>query len=272
VKELLENINNILVQRLLERKYGGNESSIPTIDYLRVSPSITPAELSGVERIDGHDQVTYKIGSVIPETTLWLETLAGTKLNWLRAFITFPTFVQGGLFVDNPIRRILAPRAGQKIVITIAGGLPESVIIYGAARSHGTHKSAFKAVEIKYDASSKLIDMTMYEDRQDISVPLSLQFEYKPSTGFAPIHEIASGRNTRIKEFYWKLWYGDDAVLPDIDIHETFVGPEVTIEADAVERFCAVVGNEGESFKTVRNDVVKAPMDFAIVTGWMVGY
>jgi fatty acid synthase subunit beta len=271
VKELLGNINNTLVQRLLDLKYGGDESTIPTIDYLSVSPSDTPTNLSGVQRLDGKDEVTYEIVSVVPELTSWLETLAGNKLNWLRAFITCQTFVQGGLFVDNPIRRLLAPRAGQRVVITNSGGLPSSVTVYGAARSYGTHKSTFKAVQIKYDAASKLIDMTMYEERQDVSVPLSLQFEYKPSNGFAPIHEIAIGRNTRIKEFYWKLWYGDDAVLPSIDIYETFVGPEVTIEAHAVERFCAVVGNQGESFKTVRNDVVKAPMDFAIVTGWKVG-
>jgi fatty acid synthase subunit alpha, fungi type len=272
VKELLGNINNILVQRLLEHKYGGDETLIPTVDYLSASPSRTPTELSGVERIDGQDEVTYKIENFVPETTSWLETLAGGKLSWLRAFITFPTFVQGNLFIDNPIRRLLAPRAGQKIVIKSAGSVPSSVTVYGAARSYGAHNSTFKAVEVKYDIASKLIDMTIYEDRQDVSVPLSLQFEYKPSNGFAPIHEIATGRNTRIKEFYWKLWYGDDAVLPGIDIQETFVGPEIAIEADAVEIFCAVVGNQEESFKTVRNDVVKAPMDFAIVTGWKVGH
>jgi fatty acid synthase subunit alpha len=271
VKELLGNINSILIQRLLERKYNGDEASIPTIDYLS-PPSRTPIDLLNVKRLNGKDEVTYEIGEAVPEATLWLETLAGDKLNWLRAFITFPTFVQGSSFVDNPIRRILAPRAGQRVIITSSGGLPSSVTVHGAARSYGAHKPSFKAVEIQYDSTSKLIDMTMYEERQDTSVPLSLQFEYKPSNGFAPIHEIATGRNSRIKQFYWKLWYGDDAVLPTIDIHETFIGPEVVIEATAVETFCAVVGNQGESFKTVRNDVVNAPMDFAIVTGWKVSY
>ncbi|KAF7326259.1 Fatty acid synthase [Mycena kentingensis (nom. inval.)] len=47
-----------------------------------------------------------------------------------------------------------------------------------------------------------------------------------------------------------------------------FHGLEVTIESDAVEQFCAIVGNQGESFQTVRNEQVAAPMDFAIVTGW----
>jgi len=100
----------------------------------------------------------------------------------------------------------------------------------------------------------------------------SLQFVYKPSHGFAPIHEIDTGRNERIKAFYWKLWYGDDEVLPAIGIRDKFVGPEVTILAEDVEQFCAVVGNRAENFKTARNENVQAPMDFALVTGWQVRF
>ena len=147
---------------------------------------------------------------------------------------------------------------------------PTSLTIYGSARSYGPHKSDFKALEIVYNASSSLIEVTMFEDRRDVSVPLSLHFQYKPSMGSTPIHEIAEGRNDRIKSFYWKLWYGDNEDLPKIDLKEKFTGPNVTIEASDIETFCSVVGNQGESFKTVRNSSVKAPMDFAIVTGWQV--
>jgi len=44
------------------------------------------------------------------------------------------------------------------------------------------------------------------------------------------------------------------------------------ILAEDVEQFCAVVGNQAESFKTARNENVQAPMDFAIVTGWQVRF
>ncbi|KAJ6520570.1 hypothetical protein C8R45DRAFT_1058526 [Mycena sanguinolenta] len=151
----------------------------------------------------------------------------------LRALARSTTIIQGTSYIDNPMSRLLAPRPGKRSLWPTTALRP-----------------------------------SMLEDRRDVSVPLTLQFEYKPSLGFAPVHELAAGRNTRIKEFYWKLWYGDDAVLPDISIRETFHGPEVTIEASAVEQSCAVVGNQGESFKMVRNDQVSAPMDFAIVTGW----
>ena len=59
-------------------------------------------------------------------------------------------------------------------------------------------------------------------------------------------------------------------MLPKINIKDKFTGPEITIEASAVETFCAVVGNQGESFKAVRSSDVKAPMDFVIVTSWKV--
>lgn len=209
--------------------------------------------------------MSHVLGAAVPDTSSWLETLAGPKLTWSRALLASPIIVQGTSYVDNPIRRLLSPRRGQKVVVS-----PTSITVYGATRSYGPQNDGFKAVDIVYSPSSGLIDVTIFEERQNVSVPLSLHFQYKPSMGFMPIHEIAEGRNTRIKQFYWKLWYGDNELLPEIDIKDTFTGPEITIEASDVETFCGVVGNQGENFKTARNSDAKAPMDFAIVTGWQV--
>jgi hypothetical protein len=65
---------------------------------------------------------------------------------------------------------------------------------------------------------------------------------------------------------------GDDSTMPDLGIHDTFTGPEVTIQALMLEQFCAVVGNAGESLKTAHSESVSraTPIDFAIVTGWQV--
>uniref|UniRef100_A0A0W0EUQ4 Putative fatty acid synthase n=1 Tax=Moniliophthora roreri TaxID=221103 RepID=A0A0W0EUQ4_MONRR len=267
IKDLLGNINSSLIDRLLERKYGGDKSKVPTVDYLAVSPS--PSKVpSTIKRTESKGEVVYEFGKTLPTVSEWLEVLAGPSLNWLQALVGSTTIVQGTSYINNPIRRLLIPRPHQKAVVSYVDGTPSSVVLYGAARSYGVHKTDFKAVDIKYDQASQLIDLTMYEDRRDVSVPLSLQFQYKPSMGSAPIHEVVDGRNTRIKQFYWKLWYGDDESLPNLDIHEAFKGPEVTLDAKAIEEFCTVVGNHGESFKTVRNPTVNAPMDFAIVAGW----
>lgn len=206
----------------------------------------------------------------MPDTSAWLETLSGAELSWLRALLTSKIIVQGTSYIENPLRRILAPRVGQKVVVKYSGSVPVSVGFYGSARSYGEHIPDFKAVEIVYSEKTKAIAVTMFEERTGSSIPLTLQFQYTPSQGFAPIHEVAVNRNQRIKEFYWKLWYGDNEILPSINIRDKFVGPEVTIKAEDVEQFCAVVGNQGEAFKTARNEQVQAPMDFAIVTGWQV--
>ncbi|KDR66848.1 hypothetical protein GALMADRAFT_216738 [Galerina marginata CBS 339.88] len=185
VKDLLGNINKSLIQRLLERKYAGDASSVPSIDYLAVEPEPAAKNLPGVVRTESGSTVTFEIGSQIPDALAWLETLSGSELSWIRALLTSTIIVQGTSYIDNPLRRILAPRAEQKVVVKYAGSLPKN------------------------------------------------------------------------------------EALPSIDIREKFVGPGVAIKAEDVEQFCAVVGNQGGSFKTARNENVQAPMDFAIV--WLAG-
>ncbi|KZT01368.1 fatty acid synthase [Laetiporus sulphureus 93-53] len=265
VKEMLDNITSMLVERLAERLYGGDLSKVPTIGYLSPEPPVVSAS---VGRVAEKGQIRYSARNSLPNVDAWLETLAGPRHDWLRALLTSRTIVQGTSYIDNPIRRLFAPRRGQTVVIDVDGELPSSVSIYGAARSYGIHKPSFKVVEVRFDSASQLINVTLFEDRREVAIPLHLKFLYKPIMGFAPIHEVAEDRNRRIKEFYWRLWFGDNEALPKIDVRETFIGPEITIDASAVERFCAVIGNDGEAFKVARTEQVQAPMDFAIVTGW----
>ena len=214
--------------------------------------------------------MTYKIGSPVPDPSQWLELLAGSSPNWLRALLTSSTIVQGSSYIDSPIRRVFTPRSSQTVVVQDDKGSPSSVTVYGGARSFGLHKADFKAVEVTFEPSSRKITLRMFEDRQESSVALPFEFYYRPEQGYAPIHEIVDGRNKRINAFYWKLWFGDDTESPDIDLRDSYIGPEVTVDASTVERFCSVVGNQSESFASVRNTEVKAPMDFVIVTGWQV--
>jgi enoyl reductase-like protein len=272
IKSLLGNVVSYLVEQVLNHYYAGDKSAIPTVEYLSVIPpsiSQMPA-ICSVRCEVGDGQKSFMIGDNIPDASTWLETLAGPELNWLRALLTSRTIVQGKSYIDNPIRRLLVPRPSQRVVVQHAHSYPTAIAFYGAARNHGQHKADIKAVDIRYDSSTKLIYLTVYEERRNVAVPLRLQFRYVPSMPFAAIHEIAENRNTRIKEFYWKLWYGDEASLPALGLRDVFTGPEVTIDEDAVQTFCSVVGNRAEAFKTARNEVIEAPVDFAIVTGWQV--
>ncbi|KAJ7221763.1 hypothetical protein GGX14DRAFT_671257 [Mycena pura] len=166
IKDLLGNINSELIQRLLELKYSGDESKVPTVDYL----SAKLGARANIKRPEANGDSFFEFGSTLPEVSAWLNTLAGPDFSWLRALV----------------------------VVAHDGDLPVLVSVYGAARSYGEHKPMFQTVYFKF--ALKLSDLSILEDRQDVSVPLSLQFEYKPSPGFAPIHEIVTGHNTRIKE------------------------------------------------------------------------
>lgn len=269
IKDLLGNITSELIQRLLEQCYGGNSTEVPTIDYL--APEVDHVSVpNSVEVQKSSTSITYKVGTILPDTFQWLNVLSSAESGWLKALLTSATIVQGGAYIDNPLRRALRPRVGQRAVVGLDASSPVSLTVHGAARASGTHKDDFKAIEVRYSSVSQLIDVFMYEERLGVSVPLLLQFKYVPGMGSMPIHEVSDSRNHRIKEFYWKLWFGDDESLPEINVHETFIGPEITISAHRVETFCGVIGNQNESYKAARTDSVKAPMDFAIVTGWQV--
>jgi enoyl reductase-like protein len=270
VKEILGNVESKLIEYLLERYYGGNEADVPVVEYIGAEPSSAPANLPGVNAVENDGERTYTVGSVLPSLSAWLQTLAGPEPSWLRAALTCVNVIQGTSYISNPFKRLFAPRQQQKVVIAQSNGKPSSVTVYGAARSFGAHPSDFKALEMTFDASTKSIKLTMFEERSGSSLPLTFNFTYRPDQGFAPIHEVVDGRNRAIKEFYWKLWFGDDQVMPSLDLTANLTCGETVIDVETVERFCTVVGNAGETFKQRRSEKVQAPMDFAIVTGWQV--
>ena len=84
VKDLLGNINKTMIKRLVEHKYGGDESAVPTVDYLAVAPQTTTGLSASVVRTGSPGTVTHHFGKSLPGTSAWLETLGGDKVNWIR--------------------------------------------------------------------------------------------------------------------------------------------------------------------------------------------
>lgn len=147
----------------------------------------------------------------------------------------------------EPPQTSLLPRSGQTVTVKYnAAGAPARIPLYGAAHSFEVHKPTFEAVAVTYDVSASSIAVVVNEDSH---LPLEFPFIYRPDQGFAPIHETteALSRNKRIKAFYWRLWFDQNQALPEgVDLHDELVGPEVTITAAAIERFCDVVGNQAQ--------------------------
>lgn len=77
------------------------------------------------------------------------------------------------------------------------------------------------------------------------------------------------GRNDRIKDFYYKLWFGMDNKddFLNLSVTEKLIGTGESVEAAKIKEFCQAVGNQAEIYVD-RGQKINAPMDFAIVVGW----
>jgi fatty acid synthase subunit beta len=126
-----------------------------------------------------------------------------------------------------------------------------------------------KTVEVKSTGGNELV-VNLFEGRTASGnvETLPLKFTYHPESGYAPIREVMDDRNDRIKEFYFKLWFGDEEVPFDTPVTETFGGGRATVTSQAIADFVHAVGNTGEAFVDRPGKEIYAPMDFAIVVGW----
>ena len=126
---MLGNVTPSLVDKLLERYYDGDASKVPVVDYLAPA-AVAPSYF--VESAKEKNNNIFNISKDVPKPSVWSEDLARPHLNWLRVILTSPTIVRGTSYVDNPLKRLLVPRPGQKAVVLIDGSAPIGLEIYGA--------------------------------------------------------------------------------------------------------------------------------------------
>lgn len=280
VRDILTNIHQGHIEGLVKDVYNGNEAGIPVIEYLG-------GQLHGAGSSNGNDEpetddgltisedaanhkISYRLSSAptanLPDLDRWLRLLAGDSYSWRHALFQADVFVQGHRFQTNPMKRIVAPTAGMYVEITHPTNPSQTTIVVREPYQSG---KLVRTVEVKMNDQNQ-ISLTLYEGRtaEGGVVPLSFLFTYHPEAGYAPIREVMSDRNDRIKEFYYRTWFGNKDVPFDTPITATFAGGRETITSQAVADFVHAVGNTGEAFVDRPGKEVFAPMDFAIVAGW----
>lgn len=280
VRDILTNIHQGHIEGLVKDVYNGNEAGIPVIEYLG-------GQLHGAGSSNGNDEpetddgltisedaanhkISYRLSSAptanLPDLDRWLRLLAGDSYSWRHALFQADVFVQGHRFQTNPMKRIVAPTAGMYVEITHPTDPSQTTIVVREPYQSG---KLVRTVEVKMNDQNQ-ISLTLYEGRtaEGGVVPLSFLFTYHPEAGYAPIREVMSDRNDRIKEFYYRTWFGNKDVPFDTPITATFAGGRETITSQAVADFVHAVGNTGEAFVDRPGKEVFAPMDFAIVAGW----
>ncbi|KAE8218954.1 hypothetical protein CF319_g7260 [Tilletia indica] len=208
---MLGNVERRLIQLLLQRFYDGDATKVPTVQYLSREPplndtaSLPGSEIKFTEPSEG-DNISrpFELGSKVPEHIQWLAALAGPNAGWLSAILRKMSVVQNRNYINNPIKRMFAPRAGQKaqVVFDINTMEPLSIKLQGATRAFGPTNSNFVAVHLSKDLSSKTIKATISEERRGESIPLELEYIYRPDQPFAPIdNRISTVREAGISVY-----------------------------------------------------------------------
>jgi len=272
IKDILDGIHSGHIAMLTKDVYEGDETSIPTIEYFggKLIETETPVDLEGLTVSEDNEKNTYRLSSspaaALPSVEAWLSLLAGPTRGWRHALFTSEVVVQGKKYQTNPMKRIFAPVRG--LFVEIRHPLePERTSII--VREQPRHNHYQDVIEVTFDGKRE-ITVSMIKNTTALGKPVSLplRFVYRPESGYAPIHEVMEGRNDRIKEFYWRAWFGDDQLDLDGDVHSQFDGGRSTISSKEINDFVHAVGNTGEAFVDRLGKEMLAPMDFAIVVGW----
>ncbi|KAF2396134.1 beta subunit of fatty acid synthase [Trichodelitschia bisporula] len=272
VKEILDGIHEGHIKMLTRDRYGGNVKKIPVIEYfggklLGISESL---DVKALTWVDTNDLLCFKLepNTPLPSVDDWMQLLAGETFSWRHAFFTAEVFTQGQRFQTNPMRRVCNPVQGMVVKIDHPNE-PERTVISVSENFNGA-KDPLQTIEIRLSKKNE-ISLSLIERRSASGKPefLTFKFLYRPERGYAPIHEVMGDRNDRIKEFYYRIWFGDGEEVPfDTPIDSKFDGGRATITSEAINDFVHAVGNTGEAFVDRPGREASAPMDFAIVVGW----
>jgi fatty acid synthase subunit beta len=272
IKDILDGIHHAHIKGLTKDVYGGDESSVPTIEYFggRLIETEPEVDVEGLIISPEEEKTTYRLSNsataALPPLESWLALLAGQKRSWRYALFTSEVIVQGKKFQTNPMKRIFAPVRG--LFVEIAHPNEPSKTVIKVMEQPRPNKYV-DVIDVRLIGKNEIL-VNMIKDTTAVGKPvaLPLKFTYHPESGYAPIREVMEDRNDRIKEFYWKAWFGNEPVDLDASLTGKFDGGKAKVTGEAINDFVHAVGNTGEAFVERPGKEVFAPMDFAIVVGW----
>ncbi|CAH0517169.1 unnamed protein product [Peronospora belbahrii] len=223
-----------------------------------------PVAIAGVEVTVNKGSVELSIPieeSAMPSADEWLAALASfvNDKDWLNALISSPQVVEEKKWLENPVRQLLVPQAGQKYVIDDAGVriFDSSIDISGPV------------IEIKKNDAT--IVVIVNEVRPAVTelkvsvIALEMAFQYHPELSCS-IHADGSGFVDKVKAFYARFWVAIDGKEEEsckAACMESVLSPftaEFSITTQDIVAYRTALG--------LGSDEVGAPVDFSTIVSW----
>ncbi|CAE7199855.1 hypothetical protein HRS9139_06474 [Pyrenophora teres f. teres] len=272
VAEILGNISQQHISRILKENYDSNKTLVPAD-----KPATCCGETSSLDDLpeccrisrQGSETAIYinerASRDRLPHIDDWTKALARTDHTWLFSLLTSEDVVRDKMVIPNPIRRAIAPLPGMRVELLDAASSSEaSLIVYEKA------SSAEPSLEIRKEGDLIFVTMFVHESVGASILTFSFRFVYRPDTPLHPIHEISEGRNEMLQDFYDGLWFGSEryqteSVASNLDLSKLVVESQPTkISPPLVQAFMDSIEQPNQS-RTQRANV---PLDHSIVVAW----
>ncbi|KAJ2909842.1 fatty acid synthase alpha subunit Lsd1, partial [Coemansia aciculifera] len=264
VKDILDGVYHGHIAALLSRDYNGDAADVPVVEFVGAQPQAMVELPTTVDVQVTESARTYQLpveSDQLPELSEWLSILAGPTNSWLRALLTTPVIVDGTGYVDNYVQRVLRPRPGQVVTVSMDGCQPLLLEIVDA-------DSGMLALKVERN-SDGIIELNIYHETKSGKTSLCHLFVYRPQQPLAPICLLTEGHATRVHKLSMDAWYDNADVPMDattvLSASSRLTSEGFTITKELVRAFCQNVGNRSKHYSHEVNGELFAPMDFFMV-------
>ncbi|KAJ2516672.1 fatty acid synthase alpha subunit Lsd1, partial [Coemansia sp. RSA 1939] len=263
VRDILDSIYYAHVEAILEKSYSGNLDSVPVIEYLGdgCTDNTVPFDNVGESETDSMRifQLSDTDEKLLPNNQDWMQRLAGTEKSWLQALLTSPIVVQGTKYAANVVQKIVRPRLGQKVAISLQDRIPQSLTI-----SNG--KSGNVEVEIVHTSSSGNIVITIFHPIDSGCAKLDLRFLYHPEIPAAPIHQDMDHFISAERDLYVQT-YVDNSDSPKVfvdvvDTDTVLRSSGFKITKEHVVPYCKNIGDRVWKIKPELSGRIQVPVEY----------
>ncbi|KKK21818.1 hypothetical protein ARAM_004341 [Aspergillus rambellii] len=223
---------------------------------------------------DGPIHRYHLIGPALPSAEALVEHLVG-DCTWAYAALINKYLIYGQNRAKNPIRNAFRPEAGDVIDVRYAAEQPCEITLY-TAPLRGDSKHPHAVLELAYHEGREVtMTLLMSPILGGQSRRPALELTMQLIGGPMDSHMLQLSRGDyldRVRRLYTQLWIEGPSHGPSsAGINSEFAGDRVTITADAVKAFLAVIRQTGPArcqAWEAQGSVI--PLDYGVVLAWTV--